>query len=397
VLPTTSPEFAEAVKGEARRLGFELAGITTPEPPAHLDVYERWLAQGCQGEMNYLSSERAVERRCDPRLLLPECRSIIVLGARYPSALSRPAPEDSLRGKVAAYAWGSDYHEVLPAHMERLVTFIQDLAGIVFAYRCYTDSAPLLERELAQRAGLGWIGKNTCLIHPQKGSFFLLSEILLELELAPDPASTADRCGACRRCLDACPTGCIQPDRTLDARRCLSYLTIELKGAIPPELRTSVGEWVFGCDICQQVCPWNVRFARPESTQENPGLLPGLSTRSGMPGPNLAEDLALSPDGFNQKFRHSALKRAKRRGYGRNVAVALGNLVASGASSGQVQEAVSALSRALAGDTEPLVRSHAAWALGRIGNQAAREALSQAEQNESDEAVPQEIHRALLR
>ncbi len=395
--PTSSPEFAEAVKGEARRLGFELVGITTPESPAHLDIYEHWLERGCQGEMGYLASERALARRRDPRLLLPECRSIIVLGTRYPSALTQTTPRTGWRGKVAAYAWGSDYHEVLPELMEWLVAFIQNLAEMTFAYRCYTDSGPLLERELAQRAGLGWIGKNTCLIHPQKGSYFLLSEILLGLDLAPDPAFTADRCGACRRCLDACPTGCIQPDRTLDARRCLSYLTIELKGAIPTELRASLGEWVFGCDICQQVCPWNVRFAHPAATLENYDLLPGLSPRPGVPDPDLTEDLALDPDGFNQKFRHSALKRLKRRGYGRNLAVALGNLAASEAGSGDIQEAVSALSRALAGDPEPLVRGHAAWALGRIGNQIAREALRQAEQNELDEVVLQEIHRAQLR
>jgi epoxyqueuosine reductase len=396
-LPTTSPEFAEAVKEFARSLGFELVGITTPEPPAHLDIYEGWLARGCQGEMSYLASDRAVERRRDPRLLLPECRSIIVLGARYPSALVRSASVDGFRGKVAAYAWGSDYHEVLPVHMERLVAYMQDQAGITFAYRCTTDSAPLLERELAQRAGLGWIGKNTCLIHPQKGSFFLLAEILLGLELAPDSAFTADRCGACRRCLDTCPTECIQPDRTLDARRCLSYLTIELKGVIPPELRPSLGEWVFGCDICQQVCPWNARFAGPKIAQESAGLIAGLSARADVPAPNLTQELALDPDRFNQKFRHSALKRAKRRGYGRNVAVALGNLAAAGANPGLVQEAVTSLSRSLTCDPEPLVRSHAAWALGRIGNAAAREGLCQAEQDESDEAVLQEIHRALLR
>ncbi len=370
--------------------------MTTPEPPDHLEVYERWLWRGFQGEMSYMGSERAVAHRHDPRLLLPECRSIIVLGARYPSSPANRSPGDGWRGKVAAYAWGSDYHEVLPVHMERLVAFMQDLAGTSFASRCVTDSAPLLERELAQRAGLGWIGKNTCLIHPQKGSFFLLAEILLGLELVPDTAFTADRCGTCTRCLDACPTGCIQPDRTLDARRCLAYLTIELKGAIPPELRPSLGEWVFGCDICQQVCPWNARFSNPQTTRENVDLLPGLSARPGVPDPNLVEELLLDSDGFNQKFRHSALKRAKRRGYARNIAVALGNQATAKVNSGQYQKAVTALSRALVDDPEPLVRSHAAWALGRIKNTASREALAQAVQAESDETVLQEIHRALI-
>lgn len=392
---TASPEFAQAVKGEARRLGFELAGITTPEPPAHLEVYEHWLKEGRQGEMRYLETERALERRRDPRLLLPGCRSIIVLGARYSSPFDRATSAEGFRGKVAAYAWGSDYHELLPAQMEQLCAFIQELAGTEFAYRCVTDSAPLLERELAQRAGLGWIGKNTCLIHPKKGSFFLLAEILIDLELATDPPFSADRCGACTRCIDTCPTGCIQADRTLDARRCLSYLTIELKGAIPPELRPALGEWVFGCDICQQVCPWNIRFANASIVNENVDLLPGLAARPGVPTPDLVEDLTLDPEEFNQKFRRSPVKRAKRRGYGRNVAVALGNLAARGPNSGKVEEAVHVLSRALAGDPEPLVRVHATWALGRIGGLAAREALVRAALEEMDEAVRQEIHRVL--
>jgi epoxyqueuosine reductase len=354
--------------------------------------------------MRYLETERALERRRDPRLLLPGCRSIIVLGARYSSPFDRVTSAEGFRGKVAAYAWGSDYHELLPDQMQRLVTFIQERAGTAFTYRCVSDTAPLLERELAQRAGLGWIGKNTCLIHPQKGSFFLLAEILIDLELATDHAFSADRCGACRRCIDACPTGCIQAsapwmpgDRTLDARRCLSYLTIELKGAIPPELRPALGEWVFGCDICQQVCPWNIRFANSSIVNENEDLLPGFAARPGVPDPLLIDDLALEPDGFNLKFRHSALKRAKRRGYGRNVAVALGNLAAAGVPSVLKDEAVSALSHALVKDPEPLVRSHAAWALGRIGNAVAREALNRAAQVESDESVRQEIYQAMFK
>jgi epoxyqueuosine reductase len=395
VFPIGSREFAEAVKGEARHLGFCLAGITTPEPPTHLEVYKRWLAQGCQGEMHYLETERALERRGDPRLLLPGCRSIIVLGARYPSALAHSSATDGLRGKVAAYAWGSDYHELLPAQMEQLTAFIRELAGTAFAYRCVSDSAPLLERELAQRAGLGWIGKNTCLIHPKIGSFFLLAEILLDLELTSDPAFSADRCGACTRCIDACPTGCIGV-RTLDARRCLSYLTIELKGAIPPELRSSIGEWVFGCDICQQVCPWNLRFANPNTARDNADLLPGLAARPGVPDPDLVEELGLDPAAFNQKFRRSPLQRAKRRGYGRNVAVALGNLAAAGTNSEQVEEAVSALARALAEDPEPLVRGHAAWALGRIGGAAAQLSLVRAALEEENETVQREIQRVLL-
>jgi len=233
--------------------------------------------------------------------------------------------------------------------METLVAFIGQQVGGQVAHRWYTDTGPLLERELAQRAGLGWIGKNTCLINPGVGSYFLLAEILLGIELEPDLPFTPDRCGTCRRCLDACPTGCILPDRTLDARRCISYLTIENKGAIPPDLRPQMGNWVFGCDACQTVCPWN-KFAQAEFDQ-------AFAAGPGLPFPDLVAELDLTPQAFNRKFRQSPIRRAKRRGYQRNVTVALGN-------SGN-PAAIPTLEKALESD-EPLVREHAAWALGRI-------------------------------
>jgi epoxyqueuosine reductase len=234
----------------------------------------------------------------------------------------------------------------------------------------------LLERELAQRAGLGWIGKNTCLINPEAGSYFFLAEILLGIELEPDHPFTHDRCGKCTRCMTACPTGCILPDRTLDSRRCISYLTIELKVMLPHELRPRMGTCVFGCDICQQVCPWN-RFAAP-----------GADPVFGQPLiPNLLDELALSTSDFNQKYRHSPLMRAKRRGYLRNVAVALGNL--------NDPKAVPALTQAIMTDHEPLVRAHAAWALGWIGNQQARTTLEKAAGTENDMMVKLEIQISL--
>jgi epoxyqueuosine reductase len=379
----------QAIKAEARRLGFELAGVTTPDPPLHVDVFERWLAAGRQGEMAYLESERSRQRRADPRQILPECRSILVLAARYPTP--SPLPPASLnfgRGggdaEVAAYAWGADYHDVLAERLRALVEFIEAQVGRPVPNRWYTDTGPILERELAQRAGLGWIGKNTCLINPQLGSYFLLAEILLGLELEPDQPFAADRCGSCTRCLEACPTACILPDRTLDARRCISYLTIELKGPIPSELRPQIGDWVFGCDVCQQVCPWNLRFA--PSPQEPPAI-ESLAARPGLPQPDLVEELALTPQAFNRKFKGSPLKRAKRRGYLRNVAVALGNR--------RDPRAVPALAQSLAGDPEPLVRSHAAWALGQIGGEPARRALLEARQKEQDTSVLAEIESAL--
>jgi epoxyqueuosine reductase len=415
----------QAIKAEARRLGFELAGVTTPDPPPHVDVFERWLAAGRHGEMAYLESELSRQRRADPRQILPECRSILVLAARYPTPPANPSPdasvnlpaeapqgwlplppasptlgrgggdaggatqaqpEPALTGRVAAYAWGADYHDVLVERLRALVEFIEAQVGQPVPNRWYTDTGPILERDLAQRAGLGWIGKNTCLIHPDLGSYFLLAELLLGLKLEPDQPFAPDRCGSCTRCLEACPTACILPDRTLDARRCLSYLTIELKGPIPADLRPQIGDWVFGCDVCQQVCPWNLRFA--PSPQEPPVVAP-LAARPGLPQPDLVEELSLAPQAFNRKFKGSPLKRAKRRGYLRNVAVALGNRHAP--------RAVPALVQNLAGDPEPLVRSHAAWALGQVGGEAARRALLEAKKNETDASVLVEIARALER
>jgi epoxyqueuosine reductase len=337
----------QAVKDEARRLGFSLAGVTTAEPPPHLSALEHWLSLGRNASMSYMSDPR----RREPLQVLPGCRSILVLAVRYPNpgTWSRNKNPPATTGCVAAYAWGQDYHLVLPGRMEQLVGFIETQVGSHVNQRCATDSAPLLERDLAQRAGLGWIGKNTCLIHPQMGSCFLLAEILLDIELDADPPFTADRCGRCTRCITACPTGCILPDRTLDARQCLSYLTIENKQEIPVNLRKQVRNHIFGCDICMQVCPWN-RFA--ERVDD-----PSFQARGNLPHPDLKTELSLSPQEFDRKFAGSPILRSKRSGYLRNVAVALGN-------SGDIQ-ALPALEKALL-DPEPLVREHAGWALKQI-------------------------------
>src|SRR5215207_2946120 len=255
-------DLKDRIKAKSYQLGFVLAGVTTPDPPPHYSTFENWLAEGHHGTMDYLASERSRIRRADPREILPECRSILVLATPY-------SPSSSIRaewtaseagGEVASYAWGDDYHDVLPARMKDLVQFIEEQVGGPVRNRWYTDTGPILERDLAQRAGIGWIGKNTCLIHPKHGSYFLLSEILLDLALEPDTPLTTDHCGTCTRCIEACPTDCILPNRTIDATRCISYLTVELKEDIPAELRDKMGNWVFGCDICQMVCPWN-RFA----------------------------------------------------------------------------------------------------------------------------------------
>jgi epoxyqueuosine reductase len=345
----------EAIKEKARQLGFILAGVTTPEPPPHYSTFENWLAQGHHGTMDYLANDRSRTRRADPREILPECKSILVLATPYNPPL--PMRDDKAlhqegpggRGQIASYAWGDDYHDILPARMKELVQFIEEQAGGPIKNRWYTDSGPILERDLAQRAGIGWIGKNTCLIHPKHGSYFLLSEIFLDLVLEPDPPFITDHCGTCTRCIDACPTDCILPNRTIDASRCISYLTIELKDDVPTELRDKMGNWVFGCDICQMVCPWN-RFAEEgDPAFEEKGSLHSLT-----------EELTISTQEFNQRFKRSPIKRAKRRGYLRNAAVALGN-------TGDML-ALPVLQNAL-NDEEPMVREHAQWAINKINQQ----------------------------
>ena len=345
-------DLKQSIKEKARQLGFILAGVTLPEPPPHYSTFENWLAQGHHGTMNYLAEERSRLRRADPKQILPECKSILVLATPYSSPAGRGMSEgqgegeNTITGNIASYARGIDYHDILPARMKELVQFIEGQVGGPVKNRWYTDTGPILERDLAQRAGIGWIGKNTCLIHPKQGSYFLLSEIFLDLALEPDPPFNTDHCGTCTRCIHACPTACILPNRTLDATRCISYLTIELKDDIPVELRDKLGDWVLGCDICQQVCPWN-RFA-PEGD-------PVFDAKT--PLPSLTEELTLTPQAFNQRFKLSPVKRAKRRGYLRNVAVALGN-------AGDMH-VLPVLQNAL-NDEEPMIREHAQWAINKI-------------------------------
>lgn len=363
------------VKAEARRQGFSLTGVTTPDPPAHVDFFQEWIRAGYHGEMGWMASERSLNRRSDPREILPDCQSILALGFPYPF----PAQVDG-RGNISSYAWNQDYHQVLWKKLEKIVKFLEDQLGKPVSNRWYTDTGPILEREIASRAGLGWIGKNTTLINPRQGSFVFLAEILLGIPLKPDPPFSGEHCGTCTRCLDACPTGCLVEPYTLDANRCLSYLTIEHKGYLPEELRPLFDEWIFGCDICQQVCPWNQRFGHHTGVDQD------LMPREGIPHPDLEEEIRLTPEEFRQKFSKNPVKRTKRRGYLRNVAVALGNR--------GIKSALPGLGQALK-DQEPLIRGHAAWSLGEIGGQEAREMLAQAREDESDPQVLREIKRAL--
>ncbi len=373
---TDNHSLTREIKKEAHRLGFSLVGITNPNPPDHLDFYQTWIENGYQGTMGWMATDRALERRSDPRQILPECKSILVLGADYPAPTS--APEQNT---IAAYAIsGNDYHLVLKDKLTSLVEFIEETRGKSFPNRWYTDTGAILERELGVRAGLGWIGKNTCLIHPRLGSYFFLAEILLGIELEYDPPFETTHCGNCTRCLDACPTGCLEAPRTLNASRCISYLTIEYRDMIPKDLRPQIGNQIFGCDICQQVCPWNERFGKERE------ILPEFQAMDSLRNLNPMAELQFSEEEFQEKYQDSPMKRTKRRGYLRNIAVALGNQ--------KVQEAVPALQAAL-DDSEMLIRAHAAWALGEIGGDKSLAALTSRLPVETDPQVRAEINLAL--
>ncbi len=372
-----SATLAEQIKAEAARLGFSLCGITSAEPPPHHRHYAQWLAEGKAGEMLYL--HRQEPKRGDLTQVLPGAKSVVCVALNYspeegmappapnhggarlepvmaPAAtpsLSAPTPPllgagGPLTGTVARYARFDDYHDTLWQRLERLLAFIKahcpDASGKV-----YCDTGPITERDLAMRAGLGWIGKHTNLISRRLGNWFFLGEILLDIPLPADAPETT-HCGTCTRCLPACPTGAITAPYNLDARRCISYLTIELKGSIPEDLRPLVGTRIYGCDDCLAACPWNKFAVRSDD--------PAVRPRADLTAPDLLELLALDDTAFREKFKRSPIKRAKRRGLLRNVCVALGNL--------GDPRALPALSQAAAHDPEPLVREHAAWAITQI-------------------------------
>jgi epoxyqueuosine reductase len=369
----------ETIRAQAKLLGFALCGFTSCAPLLSLSTFENWLDAGRHGSMAYLATERARTARGDPHRLMPACRTIIVLGCFHAPPI--PLTDDPLGGRVAAYAVGEDYHDLLPAMARSLAEFIHSQIGSPFQWRAVSDTAPLLEREVGQRAGLGWVGKNSMLISPQRGSYFVLAELLISLDLPPDPPFASDRCGSCTRCLNACPTACILPDRTLDATRCISYLTVEKRGDIPEQLRQGIGRWAFGCDICQEVCPWNVRFAASASAA-------GLAARPHFPLRDLRAEVTAEEAALGARFRHSPLRRVGRAGWRRNLTVALGN-------SGRL-EALPSLERVLA-DTDPLLRRHAAWAIGQIGGPSAGRVLREALRAETDVETSVALRRALDR
>lgn len=309
---------AAAVKSAASELGFAACGITDLAPSGAAAALERWLDRGLQGEMRYMERQAAVRR--EPARAWPEARSAVVVLDNYYQRSPEPAPG---RGRVARYALGDDYHEVMRDRLRQLGARLVAAAG-EGRFRTFVDAGPLPERELARRAGLGWVAKNTMLIRPGLGSFTFIGVLLTDLELARDEPFEADRCGTCRRCLEACPTEAFPEPGVLDATRCISYLTIEARGSAPPSLKPLVADWLFGCDVCQDVCPWNVRFAIEASE-------PRYHTRPAGDWPTLTEILTMTERGFDLTFGHTALERAGRAGLARNAAVVLENSLPPGA------------------------------------------------------------------
>jgi epoxyqueuosine reductase len=344
---------AEETKGLALALGFDRAGVAPARPGPHASFLGEWLARGYGGEMAWMA--RRPDVRADPRAALPGARSVVAVALVYDPAT--PALDGPVAaGRVARYAGGDDYHDVMGERLEALGAALEARAGAPVAWRAYVDTGPVLEREVAARAGLGWVGKNTCLIDPELGSYLFLGVLLTDLALAPD-ASVADHCGSCRACLDACPTDAFPEPYVLDATRCLSYTTIELRGPIPEPLRAGQGDLVFGCDVCQEVCPWNTRTRR-RVPPDREGLRARLAPRAAWRAPSLEWLLGLDDEAWRAATADTALRRAKRRGLVRNALVAAGNAGDPGL--------VPAVRRHAEGD-DPLLAEHARWALARLG------------------------------
>ncbi len=370
--PDRPPSLTDRLKAEARRLGFDLVGVAPAVVPPGYGRFVEWLEQGREAGMGYL--RRQAEARGNPRHVLEGARSVVVVGMIY--GRPDPSPLGPTQGRVARYARGGDYHEILWRRLETLLAWLQaEHPGVVGRAVC--DTAPLLERDFARMAGLGWIGKNTCLIDRKAGSFTVLGSLLVDVELACDSPHQANHCGTCTRCLEACPTDAFDGPYRLDARKCISYWTIEHKGPIPDGPAEGLGDWAFGCDICQDVCPWNRKAP--------PGREPALEPRPEWANPDLIGWLSSEPLAFARSLKGTALSRSKRAGLLRNAALILGNR--------RVREAVPVLIDRL-GDADPVVRGASAWALGRIGSEEASEALREA-RDDPDPAAREAIGRAI--
>lgn len=372
--PPSTAEITAALRVEAARLGFSQVGVAPAVTPTGIGRFKEWLEAGYAGQMQWLP-DRA-EAYEHPRHVLEGVRSIVMLAMNYRTA--DPVPTGPGQGRVSRYAWGTaDYHDLIRERLNRLAEFVRNLVPSASA-RGVVDTAPIQEREFAQLAGLGWIGKHTLLLNRTHGSWFFLAALLIDFELAYDSPHETDHCGSCTACLDACPTKAFPAPYVLDATKCISYLTIELRDHVPEPLREGMGDWLFGCDICQEVCPWNRKA--PETNE------PSFAPVEGMNALDLLPLFEMSDEQFRARYRHSPLWRSKRRGILRNAAIVLGNHPTA--------NAVEPLVRGLS-DAEPLVRAACAWALGRYDDERSRNALAARLELEADESVRGEISRAL--
>jgi epoxyqueuosine reductase len=367
-------ELSTQLKRRAEQLGFQLAGITPAAAPPGWPRLVEWLDRGFAGQMQYLADHR--QAYSHPRHVLDGVRSLVLLGMTY--GTGPPAPARPGMGRISRYAYGQlDYHDLIRRRLHQLADWLRDQCPGA-SVRGVVDTAPLMEREFGALAGLGWIGKHTLLLNRQQGSWFFLAALLTDIDLPGDAAWTTDHCGTCRACLDACPTQAFVAPYVLDARRCISYLTIELRGPIPSHLRSSMGEWLFGCDICQEVCPWNRKAPQTEEELLRPSAPHNPA--------ELVELFQLTDDQFRARFRHTPMWRPHRGGLLRNAAIVLGNQ--------RHAPAVPALIGGLQ-DRESLVRGACAWALGQMAGDVALQALADRRSVEDDPIVLEEIEQAI--
>jgi len=388
-----SGDLAAQLTQKAFDLGFSRVGIIPARPAARLDAYRRWIGEQMHGEMGYMARPDRVSRRQDLQVILPGAQSLICVAVDYfPGRLPPQIARDPGRGRIANYAWGVDYHHIMTPRLQELADWLAVAAGGGVRNRVYVDTGAILERDHGETAALGFTGKNTMLIHPRHGSFFFLGEILTTTPIHNSQLtihnSQFPTCGSCHRCLDACPTHAFPAPYLLDARRCISYLTIELKGWIPRELRPLTGNWVYGCDICQNVCPFN-RFAGTKIHNSQFTIHNSLLDTA---APPLVDLLTLDENEFNRRFAHSPIKRIKRARLVRNACVAAGNW-GNETAVGSVTAVPPLIT--LLSDPEPIVRGHAAWALGQIGGKRARTAVAHALKSETDENVRQEMRLSI--
>ncbi|MGE5445771.1 MAG: tRNA epoxyqueuosine(34) reductase QueG [Ignavibacteriales bacterium] len=363
---------SRSIKEKALEMGFDLVGISPVGSFPENQFYKEWLSRGFAGEMKYM--EKKPEKREDIKNVLPEAKSVISCGLNYNTDYPYSIREnDGRKGWISRYAWGDDYHDIMEDKLLLLLEFIKHISPEETKAHIYADTGPVLDRVYGKYSGMGWFGKNTCIINQKIGSWIFIGEIITNLELEYD-SPVPDRCGTCTRCIDACPTGAILEPYVLDSRLCISYLTIELREKIPVELRDKLGNNIFGCDICQDVCPWN---RKAKMTDE-----PSFQPRDGLYNPELSSLIKLSDEDFRRIFKGNPIKRAKRKGFFRNVLVAMGN--------SDSKEFILDIKKVL-NDKDPIVRAHAAWALWKLEGEDSYKTLSDRLDVESDTMVREEI------